>query len=211
VSTTEEPRAPTAWHADAPASVLSRLRTTEGGLSSHEAAARLARHGPNRLPRIARPSALELLLGELRNPLMYALLLSAVVAVALGELEDGLVVLAVVVLNALIGFGQEYRARSGVSSRALLRLRGGRYLLACRSLTRPNRELGWWSNPAVYAGIAVVVALQALFVFAPLMHDIFGSARIEPRALGLAAAGALAILPVAWAEERWRTRRSTPA
>src|SRR4051812_31576151 len=41
------------------------------------------------------------------------------------------------------------------------------YLIACRSLTRPNRELGHWSNPSVYAGIACVLLLQALFVFAP--------------------------------------------
>ena len=41
------------------------------------------------------------------------------------------------------------------------------YLLGCRSLTRPNRELGCWSNPAVYAGIAIVLALQALFVSRP--------------------------------------------
>lgn len=120
MSTTEEPRAPTAWHADAPAGVLSRLGTTEGGLSSREAAARLARHGPNRLPRIARPSALELLLGELRNPLIYPLLLSAAVAIALGNLEDSLVVLAVVVLNALIGFGQEYRAGRAIAALAAL-------------------------------------------------------------------------------------------
>ena len=50
------------------------------------------------------------------------------------------------------------------------------YLLACRSLTRPNRELGRWSNPSVYAGIAGVLALQALFVFAPFMHGL----RIRP-------------------------------
>ena len=38
------------------------------------------------------------------------------------------------------------------------------------------------------------------------MHDVFGSARIGPRALALAAAGSLAILPVTWVEERWRAR-----
>jgi hypothetical protein len=32
-------------------------------------------------------------------------------------------------------------------------------LLTCRSLTRSKRELGWWSNPAVYAGILVVLVL----------------------------------------------------
>ena len=82
------------------------------------------------------------------------------------------------------------------------------YLLTCRSLTRPNRELGWWSNPWVYAGIGVVLGLQALFVAAPFMHDVFGSASLDVRALALAAAASLVILPVTWAEERWRASRA---
>ena len=81
------------------------------------------------------------------------------------------------------------------------------YLLTCRSLTRPNREIGRWSNPSVYAGIGVVLLLQALYVTLPFMHEIFGSARIDSRALAYAAAGALVILPVTWVEERWRVRR----
>jgi calcium-translocating P-type ATPase len=82
------------------------------------------------------------------------------------------------------------------------------YLLACRSLTRPNRELGHWSNPSVYAGIAVVLALQALFVFAPFMQTTFGSEALGAREIAWAAGASLLILPVTWAEERWRVARA---
>ena len=82
------------------------------------------------------------------------------------------------------------------------------YLLACRSLTRPNRELGHWSNPSVYAGIATVLGLQALFVFAPFMQSIFGSAALGARELVWAAVGSTLVLPVTWIEERWRGRRA---
>jgi magnesium-transporting ATPase (P-type) len=82
------------------------------------------------------------------------------------------------------------------------------YLITCRSLTRPNRELGHWSNPAVYAGIGAVLALQALFVFAPFMQTVFGSAALGVRELAWAAAAALLVLPVTWVEERWRVRRA---
>jgi calcium-translocating P-type ATPase len=85
------------------------------------------------------------------------------------------------------------------------------YLLTCRSLTRPNREIGRFSNPLVYAGIAVVLGLQALFVLAPPMHDVFGSAPIDAQAVAVSVAAALVILPVTWVEERWRVRRTPPA
>jgi magnesium-transporting ATPase (P-type) len=78
------------------------------------------------------------------------------------------------------------------------------YLIACRSLTRPNRELGHFSNPAVYAGIGTVLALQALFVYAPFMHTVFGSAALGTRELAWCAAAALLIGPVTWVEERAR-------
>jgi magnesium-transporting ATPase (P-type) len=85
------------------------------------------------------------------------------------------------------------------------------YLLGCRSLVRSNRELGWWSNPAVYAGIGVVLVLQALFVAAPFMHALFGSARLDARELAWAAVAALAVLPVTGFEERLRRRRARRA
>jgi calcium-translocating P-type ATPase len=82
------------------------------------------------------------------------------------------------------------------------------YLVACRSLTRPNRELGHWSNPAVYVGIAVVLGLQAVFVFAPFMQSVFGSAALGARELAWAAGASTLVMPVTWAEERWRVRRA---
>ena len=81
------------------------------------------------------------------------------------------------------------------------------YLLTCRSLTRPNREIGRWSNSSVYAGLGEVLVLQGLYVTVPFMHDVFGSALIDARALAVSAAAALVILPVTWVEERWRVRR----
>jgi Ca2+-transporting ATPase len=81
------------------------------------------------------------------------------------------------------------------------------YLIACRSLTRPNRELGYWSNPSVYVGIGVVLVLQALFVYAPFMHTVFGSAALGARELLWAAVASTVVGPVTWLEERWRVAR----
>ena len=101
------------WHATPAGEVLARLTSRPEGLTTAEAERRLAEHGPNALTRQRGPSAWQVLLRQVTSPLIYALLASAAVAFALGDVPDGAVVLAVVVLNALIGFVQEYRAGKG--------------------------------------------------------------------------------------------------
>ena len=110
----------TAWHAKSPDEVIEALDARREGLSAADARARLERYGPNQLPEASGPSAAQLLLDQVRTPLMWALLAAGGLALALGEITDGLVVLAVVVLNALIGFAQEYRAGQAIAALAEL-------------------------------------------------------------------------------------------
>ncbi|MBX0334215.1 cation-transporting P-type ATPase [Pontibacter sp. HSC-14F20] len=49
------------------------------------------------------------------------------------------------------------------------------YLLSCRSLVRPNSQIGWFTNKWVYIGIAVMFLAQALFIYTPFMNMLFGS------------------------------------
>ena len=109
-----------AWHATPADEVLARLESRPDGLTAAEADRRLAEHGPNALTRHGGPSAWQVLVRQFTSPLIYALLASAAVAFALGDVPDGAVVLAVVVLNALIGFVQEYRAGKAIQALAQL-------------------------------------------------------------------------------------------
>jgi magnesium-transporting ATPase (P-type) len=104
------------WHAiDANEAV--RLQQTESsGLSDTEAASRQQRYGPNTIATARQDGPLRLLLRQLASPLLFVLLGSGAVALLLGKVTDGVVVLGVVVVNALIGFVQEYRAHRAITA-----------------------------------------------------------------------------------------------
>jgi magnesium-transporting ATPase (P-type) len=108
------------WHALTSEAVLARVSSDRRGLSAGEAARRLVESGPNRITRRRGPTAWAVLTRQFASPLIYSLLVAAVVAVAFGDLADGAVVLGVVVLNALIGFVQEFRAGRAIQALAQL-------------------------------------------------------------------------------------------
>ena len=120
------------WHARETGDTLHDLGADPGGLSADEAGVRLARHGPNALPAAAGKSVLQRLLAQFNNLLIYVLIGAAIISALLGHGIDASVILAVVVLNAVIGFLQEGRAeraleaiRGMISPKASV-LRGGR-------------------------------------------------------------------------------------
>jgi len=105
-----------AWHALAVEAALLRLGSGFDGLDEAEAARRLARDGPNLLPRARGESLWRILWRQIDSPLIMVLVASAVVAALLGERTDAAVVGAVVIINTLIGFFQEFRAGRAIEA-----------------------------------------------------------------------------------------------
>jgi calcium-translocating P-type ATPase len=104
------------WHAITAEAALARLGAAPGGLAGPEAARRLARHGPNRLPAAPGRRLRERIADQFRNLLIQVLLASAAVSALLGEWLDAGVIIAVVLLNALFGVIQEGRAESSIAA-----------------------------------------------------------------------------------------------
>ncbi len=104
------------WHAMDRDRVVSLLATREQGLSSEEAGKRLKEHGPNELPREEKQGPLKRFINQFRNVLIYILLAAAVFTAFLGEWVDSAVILAVVIINAVIGFIQEGKAERALES-----------------------------------------------------------------------------------------------
>lgn len=104
------------WHGLPIEEVFDQLQATPQGLSTADAQIRLREAGPNRIARGARRPWFRVLLHQLADPIVYVLLVAALLAVMMGKVADSLVVLAVVVVNAVIGFVQEMRASKAIEA-----------------------------------------------------------------------------------------------
>ena len=81
------------------------------------------------------------------------------------------------------------------------------YLLHCRSLHGGLGAVGWFSNPVLWPCLAVLIALQAAFVYLPFMQSVFGTAHLDIEAWWHALLPGLAVLLVIDVEKRIRRFR----
>ncbi|MDJ0823926.1 MAG: HAD-IC family P-type ATPase [Rhodobacter sp.] len=91
--------------------ILSALNVSRHGLTRAEAADRLQRLGPNALPHTKPPSAFRVFLRQFASPLIYVLVLAALVSMLIQEWSDAVLIAAVLLVNAVIGTLQEYSAQ----------------------------------------------------------------------------------------------------
>ncbi|OPZ86520.1 MAG: Calcium-transporting ATPase 1 [bacterium ADurb.Bin429] len=105
-----------AWHAMPEAEALDLLRARLAGLSPAEASARLLGTGPNVLQTAPGPNLLLLFLTQFRSPLVYMLLIATLISFATGHVVDAVVILIVLILNAIVGVAQEWRAEQALEA-----------------------------------------------------------------------------------------------
>ena len=89
---------------------------SESGLSHGEAHARLDRFGPNKLPEPERISPLALFFRQFANFMVVVLLGAIVLSIAVGDTKDAVVIGVIVIINAVVGFVQEYKAERALES-----------------------------------------------------------------------------------------------
>jgi Ca2+-transporting ATPase len=102
--------------------VLRELNTTEKGLSPSEAVDRIKRHGKNILQEKEKISPYHIFLQQFNSPVVWVLLVALAICVIIGEKIDALVILCILIINAIIGFTQEYSAEKEIA--ALKKLSG---------------------------------------------------------------------------------------
>ena len=130
-----------AWHALPQDAICTQLKTGTEGLSAAEAAQRLRQHGPNLLPEAVSRSVWKRLLTQFNNALILFLLASAVIAGMLGHAVDAAVIVAVVLVNAIVGFVQEGRAEQALAALRSMLAPSARAMRDGKRVTLPVAEL----------------------------------------------------------------------
>jgi Ca2+-transporting ATPase len=104
------------WHSKTAEQALSELNVTIKGLTSQQAQERLTQYGPNELKKEKGKSPLKLLLHQFTDILMIILLIATGLSIVVGEATDAIIILAIVIASATLGFTQEYRSEKAVEA-----------------------------------------------------------------------------------------------
>jgi len=184
------------WHALPVQQLLRHFELDpQRGLAATEVQRAQARHGPNALPEAPPKPIWRTVARQFKSPLIYILFVAAVLAVALGHRGDAGVILAVVLVNALIGSFQEGRAeRSMAALRRLAALRvrvlrdGGESVVEARELV-PGDTMLLAAGDAVAADARLIEVAQLQVAEAALTGEsvpVSKSVAAVPEATGLA-------------------------
>ena len=130
-----------AWHALDVDEVLHDLRVHDQGLNSQEASERLHRHGHNELEEAKRAGFLSMLWEQLNNFVVILLIVASAASALLGEWIDASAILAIVVLNTVLGIVQERRAEEALAALKRLAAPEAHVLRDGHRTTIPARNL----------------------------------------------------------------------
>jgi Mg2+-importing ATPase len=94
--------------------VTSALKSSVEGISHSEAEARIAHYGQNILKSESKRSTLRLVVKQFRSSLIYLLLAACVISFILGDLNDGIVIAVILLINTGLGFYQEFKSEKAI-------------------------------------------------------------------------------------------------
>jgi Ca2+-transporting ATPase len=163
------------WFSKSQEEALNELNVSPAtGLTTAEVKARLEKYGENKLKGKPKKSLISLFFEQLQDMLIYVLLGAAVITVAIGEYVDAVIILLVVVLNAVIGVVQEYKAEKAIEALQAM--------TTPRSLVRRDGEVKEINSEEIVLG-DIIVLDAGRFVPADLRLIESANLQIEESAL----------------------------
>ncbi|MGV9174015.1 MAG: cation-translocating P-type ATPase [Promethearchaeia archaeon] len=104
------------WHSLDSEEVFEKLDTSRKGLTEEEAEKRLSKYGPNEIKEEDPISKISILIAQLKDPIIYIILITALITFIFGKYTDTIVIGIVVIFNTIIGFVQEYKAETSLKA-----------------------------------------------------------------------------------------------
>jgi Ca2+-transporting ATPase len=130
------------WHAISGDETLQKLATElEKGLSNEEAEKRLIEYGPNQLEEGKRTTFLQMVFRQLNNFVVILLIVASIISAFLGEYIDASAIIAIVILNTIMGVVQENRAEQALATLKKLAAPDAQVLRNGRRVTIPSHQL----------------------------------------------------------------------
>ena len=129
------------WHALKPEEVLNHLKVQGNGLVTEEAKRRQEYYGPNQLKEAPRPTFLQMLWEQLNNFVVILLIVASVISALLGDYVEAAAIMAIVVLNSVLGIVQERRAEEALAALKKLAAPDAQVMRDGRRVSIPSYEL----------------------------------------------------------------------
>jgi len=130
-----------AWHSKTVDAVLEDLQTDSLGLKEEEVRKRLEKYGLNELKETKRTTALQIFLNQFKDIFVIMLLFATAVSFIAGEAVDAITIAAIVVLNAVVGFIQEYRSEKAMEAMKKLTAPKARLMRYGKEVMVPAKEV----------------------------------------------------------------------
>ncbi|MCK9403424.1 MAG: cation-translocating P-type ATPase [Chitinophagaceae bacterium] len=150
------------WHKLNIEDVFKQLNSTQQGLSANAAQEKLLQTGPNELVEGKKKSIVAMLLAQFKDVMILILLVAAIISGIVGDLTDTIVILIIVLLNAILGFFQEYRAEKAMQALKQMAVTQARVLRDGSITWLPATELVPGDVVLLEAGNAVPADLRII-------------------------------------------------
>jgi Ca2+-transporting ATPase len=142
--------------------ILAALKSAETGLSPANAAQRLAQDGPNALEEKQKTPAWVLFLRQFKDFMILILAAAAVLSGIMGDLTDTIIILIIILLNAIVGFVQEFRAEKAMEALKKMAITSAQVLRGGQTLVLPAVDLVVGDVVLLEAGNAVPADLRLM-------------------------------------------------
>jgi P-type Ca2+ transporter type 2C len=150
------------WHQLDKEEVIRKLDSSADGLTSAASASRKQQFGFNELKEVKKMPAWLLLLNQFKGFMIYVLIIAAIVSGIVGDTSDTVIILVIVLLNALLGFFQEYRAEKAMDELKKMSSQNSKVLRDGKTVNLLSKEIVPGDVVVLEAGIIVPADLRLL-------------------------------------------------